>query len=265
MKFGKTILTLIVAGCASGAVMAQGTWTGFYIGLNAGHASAKSDVNTQVSDDGTGYFLTSEVAAINALGSGRVKPAGFTGGLTMGYNWHFGHGFFGFEGDYDHFNQGDSRTITFADPLPAGVCPGPTGIIPCTYTLWQNVDVSNLATIRARGGWANEHWLIYGTAGGAHTSVNYSEVFTDTYGGAYEASWQSHSKGGFVWGIGAEGRWTKHWSIKGEWLHSHFSVQSGAGGLLTAYTPSVSFPTSLFTHSNDLSVDVARVGVNYRF
>jgi len=253
MKFSKVILAAIIAVCASSAAMAQ-SWTGFYIGLNAGHAWAESDVNTSTTLNAAGYLLASEVDAVNAAGTGRVKPSGFTGGLTLGYNWHFGHGFFGFEGDYNHFNSDDWRTVTFADPFCAG----------CTYTLRQNVEVSHLASIRMRGGWASAHWLIYGTAGAAHTKFNYSEVFTDTFGGAYESSWTTRSTGGFIWGAGAEVKFGKHWSLKGEYLTSHFSRLSGTGGTLTAYSPTVSFPDVL-THSADLSVDMARVGVNFKF
>jgi outer membrane immunogenic protein len=254
MKFGKIILTAIVAVCASSAAMAQ-DWNGFYIGVNAGHAWAKSDVTMATVFSPTGYFATTSPPAINADGTGRVKPSGFTGGVTLGYNWQWGHGFFGLEGDYNHFNQNDSRTAGHTYPCCA----------PTAYTVYQNVDVSNLATFRMRAGWANAHWMIYGTAGGAHTKINYNETFTDTFATAYESSWQNATKGGFVWGVGAEAQWAKHWSIKGEWLHSHFSSMSGAGGTLTAFTPAISFPTNTWTHSANLSVDVARVGLNYRF
>lgn len=259
MKLGKIILTAMLAVCASSAARAQ-SWTGFYVGLNAGHAWAESKMTTNVAFSSTGYFTGAEIDAINANGSGRVKPSGFTGGLTLGYNWHFGHGFFGFEGDYNHFNSGDSRTVTFIDPLPAGAC----GTSSCYYTLRQNVDVNHLASIRMRGGWASKHWLIYATAGAAHTKFTYNEVFTDTYANAYEASWQTRSTGGFIWGGGAEVNFGKHWSLKGEYLSSHFSRLSGPGGTLTAYTPAVN-QSDVLTHSADLSVDMARVGVNFRF
>ncbi len=262
MKLGKIFLTAMIAVCASSAAMAQ-SWTGFYVGLNAGHAWASSDMTTSTSLTPSGYFLASEVDAINAAGKGDVKPSGFTGGLTLGYNWHFGHGFFGFEADWNHFSQGESRTVTFIDPLPAGAC----GTSSCYYTLRQSVDVGRLVTFRVRGGWASKNWMIYGTAGAANTRITYNEVFTDTFASAYESSWQSHTKGGFVWGGGAEVKFGKHWSLKGEYLSSHFSNMSGPGGTLTAYFPAAtltSYPDVL-THSADLSVDMARVGVNFKF
>lgn len=256
MKFSKLMLTALFGLCASGAAMAQ-DWNGFYIGINAGHAWAKSDVMTATTYSTTApaYFASTSVTSINADGIGRIKPSGFTGGVTLGYNWQFGHGIFGLETDYNHFNQDESRSRTTVYPCCA----------PTSYTLWQNVDVDNIATFRIRAGWVNPHWMIYGTAGAAHTKINYSEVFTDTFASAYEASSQSHSKGGFVWGAGVEAQWAKHWSIKGEWLHSHFSTMSGPGNVMTAFTPAIAFPNNAWSHSANLSVDMARIGLNYRF
>lgn len=255
MKFGKILLTAVIATCASSAVVAQDNWTGFYIGFNTGLAWTKSDVRTTVTDDGTGYFLASEVIAINDNARARVKPFGLTGGGTIGFNWQAGRMVFGLEGDYNHFNKDAERTVTFADPCGSG----------CIYTVMQRVNVKHLATLRARFGWANAHWFIYGTAGGVNAKVNYHNVFTDNFADAYEASWQSHSKNAFVWGAGAEVHFAKNWSVKTEYLHSNLGDMSGPGGLLTAYYPRQSFPSSKFTHSYDLSMDMFRCGVNFRF
>ena len=227
------------------------------MGLNAGYTWARADVNLNVSDPGAGYLLPLEVTAINVNGAGRLKPSGFTGGVTLGYNWQWQnpHGFIGVEGDYDHYNHGASRSVTFLDPCGSG----------CTYTIRQGIEVRHLATFRVRAGWASPRWLIYGTAGAAQTKVSYNEVFTDTYANAYEASRESQAKIGLVWGGGAEVKLGKHWSVKGEWLHAHFDKMRGQGSVLTAYTPTRYFPGSSFSHYSDLSVDMARLGINFRF
>jgi outer membrane immunogenic protein len=255
MKFGKLILAAALTVCASGAATAQDSWKGFYVGFNTGLAFAHSNVATNVSDNGTGYLLPSEVDAINFNGRRHVSPFGLTGGLTLGYNLQFGHMVFGVEGDYDGYNQDNSRSVTFADPCGSG----------CTYTLFQRVEVNHMASLRARAGWAHAHWLLYGTFGLAHAQINYNELFTDTFANAREESWQSHSKRGLAWGAGFEVQFAQHWSVKTEWIHSRFGATSGPGGLLSAYTPAQYFPGSVFTHSFDLSANTIRAGVNFRF
>ncbi len=255
MKFGKPTFIAIIAVCASLAAPAQDSWKGFYVGINTGLAFAESDVTTTAVDNGTGYLLPLEVAAINDNGRGVVRPFGLTGGLTLGHNMQFGSMVLGVEGDYDGYNQDNSRSVTFIDPCGTG----------CTYTLFQRVQVNHMASLRLRAGWVHAHWLLYGTFGLAHAQINYNELFTDTFANAREESWQSRSRRGLAWGAGFEVQWASHWSVKTEWIHTRFGATSGPGGLLTAYTPTQYFPGSTFTHSFNLSANTIRTGVNFRF
>jgi outer membrane immunogenic protein len=64
-------------------------WTGFYVGLNAGYGSGKSNW---------------DVPAVSP------SPKGFLGGLTLGYNLQTGMWVWGMEGDVDYAGMTGSAT-----------------------------------------------------------------------------------------------------------------------------------------------------------
>src|SRR5882672_3021397 len=63
------------------------SWTGAYIGVNAGYAWGDSEVSTSTVFSPTGYFALSSIPAIAAAGAQTINPNGFTGGGQIGYNW----------------------------------------------------------------------------------------------------------------------------------------------------------------------------------
>ena len=58
------------------------SWTGFYIGANAGYGFGKSDWDFPAGPS--------------------TSPKGFVGGAQLGYNYQIGSFVFGLEGDYDY-------------------------------------------------------------------------------------------------------------------------------------------------------------------
>ena len=64
------------------------TWTGFYVGLNAGYAG--NQFNYPFSGDVAPYR---DRERIPYSGSANVNSSGFLGGAQIGYNWQFGNGF----------------------------------------------------------------------------------------------------------------------------------------------------------------------------
>jgi opacity protein-like surface antigen/outer membrane receptor protein involved in Fe transport len=115
---------------APAPVSGRYSWSGFYLGLNAGGALG---VNAATVSSGGG--------------SASVKEPGFIGGAQIGANYQTGPVVWGFEADYDASTQAKS--------LPAGVLTGSWTQMP-----W-------LATLRGRIGVAFDRYMIYGTAGGA--------------------------------------------------------------------------------------------------
>lgn len=109
------------------------SWTGLYIGLNAGYANTK---------------LTETVSG--GGGSGTANIPGGIGGFQMGYNYQTGAAVLGVEADFD--GTMETKSIT------AGIASG-TAQIP-----W-------IGTLRGRIGIAFDRLLLYATAGGAATQL----------------------------------------------------------------------------------------------
>ena len=83
------------------------SWTGFYVGGNAGDAWGRGAINgTQVAPP---PFLPIDTAAISTAASTRLKPDGFSGGGQAGYNWQTGSAVFGVEADIEAFHLRTTR------------------------------------------------------------------------------------------------------------------------------------------------------------
>src|SRR5258708_848878 len=88
------------------------SWTGVYIGLNAGGAWGKSEA-TFTPTGLLALFPAWDAAAVN-LGSPTQRPAGFTGGGQVGFNWQAGFWVLGFEADIQYQGlKASTQTPTF--------------------------------------------------------------------------------------------------------------------------------------------------------
>lgn len=110
------------------------SWSGLYLGLNAGYAGAS---------------LTETAAG---GGSGSASIPGAVGGFQVGANYQIGAVVLGFEADFDA--AAATRSINIGGGFAAN-----TAQIP-----W-------LATLRGRAGLALDRWLLYVTAGGIGTQL----------------------------------------------------------------------------------------------
>ncbi len=143
-----------------------------------------------------------------------ANPSGLAGGVEAGYNWQSGQFVFGGEADLDLSGAND------------------------TFAAWK---FSNpwFGTLRARGGYAINNVLFYGTVGFA-----FGDLRVET-GGFSEA----HTLGGWTAGAGMEVGFTPNWSAKVEYLYMNLGN--------TNY-----FLTGL---NHGLQSNVLRFGVNYHF
>lgn len=256
-NFKKLAVAVALCACASGALAqsANTDWTGFYIGVNAGHANGSADVTTSTVYSGSGYFDTTSVPAIAAAGNGELSPSGFVGGVTGGYNWQHGAAVFGLEADYDSLNADDDRVAGSEYPCCAST----------SFSVMQTTKADDLFTLRGRVGIASGHSLLYITAGWAQAKIKVQDSFNDTFAGAQESFRGSQTKSDWIYGVGYEHAIGDRWSIKAEYLHADFGTVTGVSNNLTAYSPTENFPDNPFTHSSDLELNMFRLGVNYRF
>jgi outer membrane immunogenic protein len=108
------------------------TWTGFYVGVNAGYGWSDDDFDAVdfADDDNDG---------------------GFVGGAQVGYNYQIGSFVVGLEGDIQYADFGRDGTFTFDDD---------------GETVTGEFDRSDwFGTVRARAGVAFGQALIYATGG----------------------------------------------------------------------------------------------------
>lgn len=158
-------------------------WSGLYIGLNAGYASAK---------------VANTVSGGGLDGSGSVNMPGGIGGAQIGFNYEIGSVVFGVEADFDG-NMATKSSATIA--TPNGTTSG-TDQIP-----W-------IGTLRGRVGYAFDRLLLYATAGGAATQLN-STVNVGTVGSAST----TNTHGAWTAGGGLEAAITDELSARLEYLY----------------------------------------------
>jgi outer membrane immunogenic protein len=229
------------------------TWTGFYVGVNAGVAWTDSDFGLDL-DPGTNPIHSPGYAAVVvAAGPGSANDTVFTGGGQIGFNFQSGGLVFGLEGDFNSLRAGNSRRITGIDITQ------PT--YPFTHA--ESATTDWLATIRPRIGFlADPSTFIYVTGGLALTEIKYTYAYREPKDGVTADASGSEIKAG--WTVGGGGEWAidGHWSLKAEYLYAEFDDVTESARLFYAPNPS---GNSVINTSADLTVQTARAGLNYRF
>jgi outer membrane immunogenic protein len=231
------------------------SWTGFYVGVNAGWHSAgdpTADVFTA-----PGFFQPS-VVGINAAFPTSLSSSGFAGGLQAGYNWQVSSLVVGIEADFDWMTGSKSQTT--ATPGSAAQAALGCGVPSC----WVISDTAKdrwLSTVRGRVGFLpTGNVLIYATGGVAFAGWSINHTFTDTTFGYAYAPVSVTTRTGWTVGGGVEGAISANWLLRAEYLYAGFgtvtnTVASAAGGF---------GPTTL-VYQDKLSEQVVRVGASYKF
>ena len=255
------VVALVAAGPALAAdlplktplpVVAAWNWSGFYIGGHAGYGWGR-DSFTNLNDP----FFSGKFPSIASTG---FDPKGYLGGLHAGANWQSRSIVAGLEADLSVTNikGSSSSTTTFLDPF------GSTNI----GSVANSGAFDLLGSGRARLGYLiTPNILLYGTGGLAWTrfvrntgeTVTLSSQFIQpAVGRALSTStptWQF----GWVAGLGAETRlFDTNWLARLEYLHYDF------GNTGSAFASSFQGVVSSRS-SGDLTVDVVRAGLSYKF
>ena len=168
------------------------TWTGFYVGLQAGYG-----------------WETDPTYTFGGASSVGFGTKGFVGGATVGYNWQTGPLVLGVEGD-----------LSFADVKGSAFTSGiiaPCGVQGCTAKLdW-------FGTGRLRAGYAMNNWMPYVTGGvavgGIKGSADLGACGAATCG-FDETRW------GYALGGGLEYQFARNWSAKAEYLYINLGTPS---------------------------------------
>jgi outer membrane immunogenic protein len=179
------------------------SWTGVYIGANAGFGWSPFDDQMQ-----------------NLFNPGKfngLSPSGGFGGAQIGANWQWPVSpiVLGVEADFQGSAVTDSKIWS----------PGPGGFTMSTS------ELTDFGTVRGRIGYAFNNVLLYGTGGWAAGRVNNSQGGVGFFNISHDAS-------GWVAGGGIEWAFAPRWSVKGEYQH----IDLGANIPTSAGVPMTAFP-----------------------
>ena len=265
-RFIPTTLALgaTLAFATSAAAQPAGPWSGAYVGAFAGDAFGQSSVTNVVACNIFGLLCFSNgvqaasAAFIGQVGSGAASASAFTGGGFAGVNWQNGLAVYGFEADVGSLPLHLAVAGT-ADSENVGLNNGGS---PSVFTISAGASTDWMATARARFGFLPAPGLLlYGTAGLAATELTVANSFSENFQtGITESSSNSEFRTALVIGAGAEWALAPHWRLRAEYLHADFGPVSTTG--LTMYQGS---PSNAITGTADLTADVVRVAVAYRF
>ena len=222
------------------------TWTGFYIGANAGWIGSSGNTNINTGTD-TGHGGLALGLIPGTIG---VSHNGLIGGGQIGYNWQYGPNWvWGIEADFDGTSAKGTATSAF---------PGSVAIPPMTSVFSRELDTPG--TVRARAGYPSyPNLLWYVTAGLAYGESKLSSAWLCPAclppTGAGTALQTSSTLVGWTAGAGIEWMFAPAWSVKAEYLYVDLGNQSNTN---------TGFNSTITSKVNERD-NIVRAGVNYRF
>jgi outer membrane immunogenic protein len=240
IKFlGAAAAVAMFAGSAQAADLSapeSPSWTGGYIGVVGGYGWGDSDFDADVVDS---VDNTSIIDSLN----GSIDVDGFLLGGQAGYDFDFGNGMvLGAVGDMSWSDMDGDTCVNDA--------PGCVGDADDSYGF---AEINWIATVRARAGFSTGPALFYGTGGLAIADAEASATFIE--GAADPRRSDSNTHLGWVIGAGAEYRMGENMSLGAEYLHVELGRED--------YTMRGTGVDIL--SDSDLTLDIVRAAVNYRF
>lgn len=248
-------LSLLIAASlfSTAAFAADGDWSGWHIGVNAGHASGDSQTDVAL-----GGAWTSESQALRDHvvdnWSDEASPSGSAYGIQFGYDHQFESNLIlGAEVEYSKLNADDSRST---GPVPTVPFPS------LSYNFGNSVEVNDQTTVRAKLGYAIDRHQIYATAGWTQVDAEFTaEVLSN--GNYSKIGSKNDTQDGIQWGVGYAFDFGNQWSLRAEYLRTDV----GDVDYASVYRPGSAFVTPAYTETfnQDLEFDTFRIGVDYRF
>jgi outer membrane immunogenic protein len=227
------------------------TWTGFYVGANAG--AAFNGGNQNIGTTGFGAPVAFYGSAITGNDNTR-----FTGGGQIGFNWQTSNIVWGLEADLNYLDRGNNGAVA----VPAGAA------LPYAVVNGSNNGNNWFGTVRGRVGLAYSRSLFFVTGGFAYSGSQNNQSITYFNGGGAGAfpcavgctfsTTTNDSNIGWAAGGGIEYAFTDNISAKVEYLHVEL-------GRRNAVFTSAAAPGLSITSRNPSRFDVVRAGLNFRF
>jgi len=222
------------------------TWTGFYVGVNAGYGFSDSNDDAVFVPQGT--FLAPFAGSSGIVSNGGNENDGFVGGAQIGYNLQFGAFVVGVEADIQYADLGgnNNRTAVYT-PV--------TGAVPVGFTPGSAVSgLEYFGTVRARAGVAFDRLLVYATGGFAFGGFDGGNSgFVDD---------GDDIQGGYAVGGGLEYAFTNNLTAKIEGLY--VNLDRGNGRTFVG-TDALGNAVLVGGRNGDIDFGVIRAGVNFKF
>jgi outer membrane immunogenic protein len=248
------------------------SWTGFYIGANAGGAWTPNSGGSDFGPLFPPFIVLPPAVAIPTVIPGQLdvlagsgRRSGFIGGGQIGYNWQVNQFVLGVEADavgtgLNGSTASASRTIG-----------APIFAVPVTQTV--TVDFGHIewmASFRGRAGFAVDRALFYVSGGaavaefGGSTTTLVNGPGINIPAGSFSASnGGSTTRWGWTVGGGIEWAFSQNWSVAGEYRHTDFGNRDTTFDIPSGLLAAPVFATG--TSSSRLTVDQATARLNYRF
>ncbi len=219
------------------------SWTGFYVGLNAGGSLGTWDASSNTPIFGSDSF-TSSPRLLGAVGGGQA-----------GFNWQFDQWVVGIETDIQATSERKRQVFTLVQAVGAPPAIACDEFFPsCTY--FNEWKFPWFGTVRGRLGFASDRWLFYATGGFAYGEARYDLALTGPVFGLVVHD--STRKSGWTAGGGVEAAISSLWSVKLEYLYVDLGTRS-----ISAENPFATPET--IVSSYHIRDHILRLGVNLRF
>lgn len=234
------------------------TWTGFYLGANAGYSWNRSQTRYGYSLANTADFAEFNAARLVPQQLGRDNDSFVVGG-QLGYNHQIGWLVLGAEADLQYL--GARQQAAYATTVT-------DGIGSATVTTGTRSSIDWLGTVRGRVGVAFDRVLVFATGGVAFgrssdrttiTSVGFDD--DGTFSGAWFGQ-QSGTRAGWTLGGGVEYALTQNVTLKAEYLYYDL------GRAKHAVTGFSTDPDDEFLGANarrKVNGSIVRAGLNWKF
>ncbi|WP_342110307.1 porin family protein [Methylobacterium sp. SI9] len=246
------------------------TWTGFYLGVNAGYGFDANNRRTTNYNLPAGSVVGSEDTAGVISVRNRANNDGFSGGAQIGYNYQFTPGsgvVIGFEADAQYVDFA-RRSNGTQDYVGLGY-PGAAFTRPRAYVATSGNGLDYFGTVRGRLGYAFDRTLVYATGGYAYGSGQDDQNFAgrrfrDSFrtgyavGGGVEYALPTDSFLNFFHSSAV--------TLKVEGLYVNLDRQKNAAA--GVYVPSLLPPNGVaYLNGGAAKTEfaVVRAGVNYKF